>query len=123
MRKILLYICAVVFLIGGVMGIIKSLLPNMEWLSFRALLSNTPVAVDIPPFIRIYSIVMGVLEIFAAIVIFSQKKRLFFWLKIMLVLNMAGCIVAIVMGDFLAIASLILRFIPIYIIEQERRTG
>ncbi len=122
MRKIFLYIFAAIFIVGGVMGIIKSLLPGMEWLSFRSLVAgNLAVAIDIPLYIRIYSVVMSILEIAAAIVIFAHRRRLLFWVQVILAFNMIGCVAAIVMGDMLAIVSLILRFIPAYIIERERR--
>lgn len=36
--KILFYILIYAMLIGGIMGIIKGLVPHMEWFSFRYLL-------------------------------------------------------------------------------------
>lgn len=123
-QRILLLICASIILVGGVMGVVKGLMQNMEWLSFRYLLGGgaTFDIGQIPTYARVYGFVMGLLEIMSACFIFIQKKRLLFFVAITLVINMFGCIVVIVMGDMLAIVSLVLRAVPLYLVVKEFRT-
>lgn len=123
-RRILLLIFASIILVGGVMGVAKGLTQNMEWLSFRYLLGGglTSDIGQIPTYARVYGIIMGLLEIISASFIFIQKKRLLFFVLITLVINMLGCIVAIIMGDMFAIVSLVVRTVPLYLVVKEYRT-
>lgn len=116
--KILFYIIIYAMLIGGIMGIIKVLIPHMEWFNFRYLLGmgSTYKAGEIPIYAAFYGFFMAILEIISAMQLMTKKK---IWIKfaiITLSINALGCTIAIFFGDIMAIGSLIIRFLAIYIL-------
>lgn len=78
-RKIILYIIAFMFFLGGIMGIAKGLFPQLEWLNLRYLLhgDGTFAIGEMPIYARLYGIAMAALEIIFAVIIFLWKKKLF----------------------------------------------
>ena len=100
------------------MGVIKGLIPNAYWLSFRYLLIGTATyeANEMPLYVHIYGFIMGCMEIVAAIFMFIKKEQFNKFVIMILFINAIGCIVAVLSGDMFAIISLILRIIFIFFI-------
>ncbi|PRR82523.1 hypothetical protein [Clostridium vincentii] len=117
-NKILLYVLIFTMLIGGIMGIVKGLIPNMTWFSFRHLLrvGGTFKSDVIPTYAVAYGIFMAVLEIISSVLLLTKKGIGIKFAIITLSINALGCIVAILLGDILAIGSLLIRFFAIYIL-------
>lgn len=124
-KGIIEYVLATILLVGGVMGVIKGLLPDEYWLSFRHLLTGTATyeANQMPLYAQIYGFIMGWMEIMAAVFIFSKKQTLKKYVIMILFINAIGCIVAILSGDMFAIISLLLRisFIWFIVTTQEKK--
>ena len=72
-NKILFYILIYTMIVGGIMGIIKGLVPHMTWFSFRHLLGMDGTFKDdaIPTYAVIYGVFMAVLEIISAILLLT----------------------------------------------------
>jgi len=123
LRKIILYCFAGIFLVGGILGIVKGLFPDMYWLNFRELLGggSTFEIGETPVYARIYGVAMALLEIISAICLFIQKKNLLLLVAVIIIINMFGCIVAVFIGDLFAVFSLLLRFIPLYFVIKSYR--
>lgn len=117
-KRIIECTLACILFAGGLMGVIKGLIPNAYWLSFRYLLIGTATyeANEMPLYVHIYGFIMGCMEIVAAIFMFIKKERLKKIVILILFINAIGCIVAILSGDVFAIISLILRIIFILFI-------
>lgn len=117
-EKTIIYCFAIVFLVGGILGLIKGFFPDMEWLSFRSLLGggSTFEGMEMPLYVSVFGIVMALLEIVAAILIFMQRRKQLLFVIAIIILNMLGCIVAIFIGDLFAIISLLLRIVPLYFV-------
>lgn len=121
MKKRIVYIIAIILLVGGVMGLLKNIVPNLEWLSFRYFINgdNAYQSGTLPMYARIYGIIMAILELLASCFIFTRKKKLFIFCIITLIINCIGCMIAIILGDLFAIVSLIVRVLPLYILYTE----
>ena len=117
-NKILLYVLIFTMLIGGIMGIVKGLIPNMTWFSFRHLLrmGGTFKSDVIPAYVVVYGIFMAVLEIISSVLLLTKKGIGIKFAIITLSINAFGCIISIFLGDILAIGSLLIRFFGIYIL-------
>jgi hypothetical protein len=123
--RIILKIIAVIFLIGGAMGLVKGIFPQLEWLSFRhfagsgqTFYSATMILVE-----RIYGIVMAVLEVLMAVLLLISPIK---YLKLALVVvsvNAIGCAAAVMMGDIFAAFSLLLRLSVICLLICANRLG
>lgn len=120
--KILFYILIYAMLIGGIMGIIKGLVPHMEWFNFRYLLGmgSTFADGDIPIYAVVYGILMATLEIISSILLLAKKRNGIKFAIITLSINALGCIIAILLGDIMAIGSLLIRFFSIYILIKSK---
>lgn len=116
-NKIVYCFLVVYMLIGGVMGLIKGIVPNMEWLNYRYLLGlgSTEVA-SIPIYIVYYGLVMAVLEIVSASLLLIRKRVGIIFALLTLCLNAIVCVVVIIMGDIVAFASLTIRLLGIYVL-------
>lgn len=116
--NILVYVLIFTMLIGGIMGIVKGLIPNMTWFSFRHLLriGGTFKSDVIPNYAVAYGIFMAVLEIISSVFFLTKKGIGIKFAIITLSINALGCIIAILLGDILAIGSLLIRFFAIYIL-------
>ena len=123
LRKKLIYIVGIIFLIGGIMGLIKALFPEMGWLSIRYILGNggTYSINEYPLYARVYGGIMAVIEIGMAIIILLWKKKLFFLCIIGILINIVACIVAVLIGDYMAMLSLVIRLIPLYLFREESK--
>ena len=121
MRRVFLYIIAGIFIIGGIMGLMKAIIPDMDWLSFRYLLhgDGTYAVGKIPLYARIYGCIMAIMEIGMAVIILLWKKNLFAICIVVIGINILGCLVAVLLGDIFSIVSLLLRVIPLYFIIEE----
>lgn len=110
-------------LIGGIMGIVKGLIPNMTWLSFRHILrlGGTFKSDVIPAYAVAYGILMAVLEIISSVVLLTKKGIGIKFAIITLSINALGCIVAILLGDILAIGSLLIRTFAVYILIEYKK--
>lgn len=77
-KRIIEYIFAIILLVGGIMGVIKGLIPDAYWLSLRHLLTGTATyeVNEMPLYVHIYGLIMGCMEIMAAFFIFSKKQSL-----------------------------------------------
>ena len=81
-KRIMECTLACILFAGGLMGVIKGLIPNAYWLSFRYLLIGTATyeANEMPLYVHIYGFIMGCMEIVAAIFMFikpaNKKSRL-----------------------------------------------
>ena len=117
-KKILFYILIYTMLVGGIIGIIKGLVPNMTWFGFRHLLGmgGTFKEDNIPSYSIIYGIFMAVLEIISAILLLTKRRIGIKFAIMILSINALGCIIAIMLGDILATGSLLTRFFAIYIL-------
>lgn len=117
-NKILFYVLIFSMLVGGIMGIVKGLVPNMTWFGFRHLLGmgGTFKEDTIPSYAVIYGIFMAVLEILASILLLTKKRIAIKFSIITMAINALGCFIAILLGDILAIGSLLTRFVAIYIL-------
>lgn len=109
-------------LVGGIMGIIKGLIPHMTWFGFRHLLGmgGTFKYDDIPTYFAVYGVFMAVLEIISAILLLTKKRMGIKFAIITLAINSFGCIIAILLGDILATGSLLIRFFAIYILIKAK---
>lgn len=117
MRKTLLYIVAIIFLLGGMMGLVKTFVPQMDWLSFRSMI--TYEVREYPPYVRIYGGIMAVMEIGLAAIILLWKEKLFPICIITVGMNMLGCLIAVLIGDVFGMVSLIVRILPLYLLIAE----
>lgn len=115
---ILLYILIFTMLLGGIMGIIKGLVPNMTTLSFHHLLGmgGTFKNDDIPLYAVLYGIFMATFEIISSILLLNKKRIALKFTLITLSINALGCIISIFLGDIFAISSLLFRFFGIFIL-------
>jgi len=122
-NNILVYVLIFTMLIGGIMGIVKGLIPNMTWFSFRHLLKlgGTFKSDVIPVYAVTYGIFMAVLEIISSILLLTKKEIGIKLAIITLSINALGCIIALLLGDILAIGSLLIRFFAIYILTKYKR--
>lgn len=120
--KILFYILIYSMLIGGIMGIIKGLVPHMEWLNFRYLLGmgSTFKASNAPAYAVIYGIFMAMLETISSILLIAKKRIGIKFSIITLSINSLGCIIAIFIGDIMAFGSLLIRIFAIYILIKSK---
>ena len=117
MKKILFYILIFILLIGGLMGVVKGFVPDMTWFGFRYLLGfGTAFHEVTPQYAVIYGISMAILEIISSILLLANRRAGILFATITLSINACGCLVAILLGDLLAIGSLLTRFIGIYIL-------
>lgn len=109
--KSIIKIVAVVFLIGGVMGLIKGIFPQLEWLSFRSLFGAGPGYHPASVYIaeRVYGIVMAALEVLMAVLMLISLAKYSFMALLVVGINALGCVAAVIMGDMFAIVSLLLR--------------
>jgi hypothetical protein len=116
--KILFYILIFIMLIGGIMGIIKGLVPNMAWFSFRHLLGmgGTYKNDIIPTYAVLYGIFMAGLEIISSVLLLTKKRVGIKFAIITLSINACGCFISILLGDIVAVGSLLIRFIGIYLL-------
>jgi hypothetical protein len=121
-NKILFYILIYTMLVGGIMGIIKGLVPHMTWFGFRNLLGMGGTFEDntTPTYAIVYGVFMAVLEIISAILVLTKKRIGIRFAIITLSINALGCIIAIMLGDILAIGSLLIRFFAIYILIKAK---
>jgi hypothetical protein len=120
--KNLFYVLALAMLIGGIMGIVKGLVPNITWFSFRHLLGMGGTFKEdiIPSYAVIYGVFMAVLEIAASILLLTKKRIAIKFSIITMSINALGCVIAILLGDILAIGSLLTRIFAIYILIKAR---
>lgn len=102
------------------MGVVKGLFPSMEWLSVRGFLGAgfTFDTGRVPVYARIYGMAMGLLEVISALFILLKTKQLLF-VVVVLIINIIGCAVAVLLGDRIAIISLVVRTIPLYFVIKE----
>ncbi|GFP76268.1 hypothetical protein [Clostridium fungisolvens] len=117
-NKILFYVLTFAMLVGGIMGIVKGLVPKMTWFSFRHLLGmgGTFNGDNIPNYAVVYGILMAMLEIVSSILLLTKKRIAIKFSIITMSINALGCVIAILLGDILAIGSLLIRFFAIYIL-------
>jgi len=120
--KILFYILTLTMLLGGIMGIIKGIIPGMTGFGFRHLLGmgGTFENNSIPTYANLYGIFMAVLEIISSVLLLTKKSIGLKFAIITLSINAFGCIIAVLFGDILAIGSLLLRFIGICILIKSK---
>ena len=116
--KTIIKIIAAVFLIGGVMGLVKGVFPQLEWLSFRSLLgaSSADHGASMMRIERIYGLVMAALEVLMAVLLLISVTKYFKLAVVVVGLNALGCAVALIMGDMFAIVSLLLRIVVIVLL-------
>ncbi len=127
--KTALRIIAVIFLIGGVMGLAKGLLPQLEWLNFRSLL-GAGGSTDHPAFMlaieRVYGIVMAALEVLMAVLLLVFGLKHFKLALAVTGINTLGCVVAVIVGDMFAIVSLLVRIaviiLLVHVFRREKAT-
>lgn len=121
-KKILFYILIYTMLVGGIMGIIKGLVPHMTWFSFRHLFGMGGTFKDntIPTYSVVYGVFMAVLEIISSILLLTKKRIGIKFAITILSINALGCIIAIMLGDILATGSLLIRFFAIYILIKAK---
>lgn len=118
-NRIVIIIICVLFL-GGILGLIKSLIPGLEHFDYRYLLTKTSTyeTGEKPVYAVIYSIIMAILELSCICVLVSYKKKTFKIVLLVLCINALGCFIAVCMGDLLAIISLLIRVVAIGYIRQ-----
>lgn len=127
-NKTLFYILILMMLVGGIMGIVKGLVPNMTWFGFRHLLGmggtfeNESIHAygDLYRVSVLYGILMAILEIIASILLLTKKKIGIKFAIITLCINALACIIAIFIGDIMSIGSLLIRFLGIYILIKAK---
>lgn len=102
-EKVIFYCFAIIWGIGGILGLIKGLIPNMELLNFRYLIFQSTTFEELPLYANIYGVIMALLEIIAAVFLFLQKKKMLLFVTIVIIINMLGCILAILAGDLFAV--------------------
>jgi hypothetical protein len=74
----------------------------------------------IPIYAVVYGISTAVLEIISSILLLTKKR---FGIKLAIItlsINALGCIIAILLGDIMAIGSLLIRFFAIYILIKSK---
>lgn len=121
-KKIIFYALIYITLVGGIMGIIKGLVPHMTWFGFRHLLGMGGTFKDdsFPIYSVIYGIFMAVLEIISSILLLTKKRIGIKFAVTTFSINALGCIVAILLGDILATISLLTSFLAIYILIKAK---
>jgi hypothetical protein len=104
-------------LIGGIMGVIKGFFPNVASLSFRNIFGlGSTFKESAPAYAVIYGTVMAVLEIVSAILLLVKRRISIIIAAVILSVNSAGCIAAVILGDLTGILSLLFRLIGLYIL-------
>lgn len=109
----LLLVLVIIIILGGIMGLIKSLFPGMEHFDYRYIITGTSTYAsnEKPIYAISYSMIMALLEISCIAIFFRYNKTTMKYLIIIIVINMIGCMVAIILGDYLAVLSLLLRIL------------
>lgn len=128
-NKILFYIVIFMMLVGGIMGIVKGLVPNMTWFNFRHLLGlggtfeNESIRTYgvLYRISVLYGIQMAMLEIISSILLLINKRIGIKFAMITLSINALVCFIAILIGDIMAIGSLLIRFVGIYILIKAKQ--
>lgn len=112
----LLLVLVSILIFGGIMGLIKSLIPGAEHFDYRYILTGTSTYAtnEKPIYATIYSMIMALLEISCIVIFICYNKTIMKYLMIIIIINMIGCIIAIVSGDFPAVFSLLLRILFLY---------
>ena len=120
-KRILFYILIFVMLIGGLMGIVKGVAPGMAWLNFRHILVlGDTFNKTTPLYAVVYGISMAVLEVISSILLLTNRRVGILFATITLSINACGCVVAIFVGDMMAIVSLLFRFLGICILQMSK---
>lgn len=103
-----IFIIAIILLAGGLLGIVKRLIPGLEGWGFNAIIGLQGKD-DRSAVIVTYSIALAVLEILSSIGLLMYRK---FGLKLVMVtlsISAAGSLVSIIIGDMGAVFSLAVR--------------
>ena len=118
-NKVVILIVSVL-IVGGILGLLKSLIPGLEHLDYRYLFTKTSTYAtnEKPMYAVIYSIVMALLELSCMCVLFSYSKKTIRLVLFLLYVNAIGCFIAICLGDLLAIVSLLIRILAIGYIRR-----
>ncbi|MBL4932683.1 hypothetical protein [Clostridium paridis] len=100
------------------MDIVKGLIPHMTWFNFRYLLGlgSTYNEENTHIYSIVYGVLMAVLEIISSILLLTKKRVGIKVAITTLSINALGCTISILIGDILAIGSLLTRFFAIYIL-------
>jgi len=73
-----------------------------------------------PAYARVYGISMAILEMMSSILLLTKKRIGIKFAIITLSINTLGCIIAILLGDIVAMVDLLIRFFAIYILVKFR---
>jgi hypothetical protein len=74
----------------------------------------------IPDYAVVYWLIMAVLEIISSALLLTKRKSGIKFSIVTLSINSFGCIIAILVGDILAIGSLLIRLLAIYIVVKSK---
>ncbi len=103
------------------MGLVKGFIPHMEWFNYRALLGlGSTFGSTLPLYARIYGIGMAALEILSSILLQLRARPGYQLALITLIVNSAGCAIAVILGDWIALFILLLRLIGILILVKAK---
>ena len=113
--KIIALIIICIMILGGIMGLIKAFVPGLEHFDYRYILTNTSTfeITQKPVYAIVYSVIMAILELTCVIAIIRFNKNTITYVIGVLLINALGCLVALLLGDLLAIISLVFRVVLI----------
>ena len=121
--KTIALIFSYILIIGGMMGLIKTFVPGLEHFDYRYIFTKTSTfeTAAKPVYAIIFSVVMAILELTCVIVIIRFNRKTILFVIGVLSINAVGCIVALFLGDLLAIISFIFRVaVIVYFIKLLR---
>ena len=113
--KTIALIFVYILIVGGIMGLIKTLVPGLEHFDYRYIFTKTSTfeMAQKPEYAIVYSVIMAILEITCVIAIIKFNKKTVLFVIGVLSINVLGCLVALLLGDLLALISLISRVVVI----------
>jgi len=108
-----IFIC--IMIAGGIMGLLKTFVPGLEHFDYRYIFTKTSTfeTAQKPVYAIVYSAIMAMLELVCIIAIIKLNKKTIHFVIGVLSINALGCLVALLLGDLLAIISLVFRVVLI----------
>lgn len=73
-----------------------------------------------PAYVRVYGIVLAGLEILSGILILMRVRLSVSFAYIVFAISIIGCLVAIIAGDVVAVVSLFMRMIAVWIVAKAK---
>lgn len=112
----------VLLIIGGIFGLIKGTVPSLSSLDYFHLLTGNfkyGLVVDKPLYGVIYGLIMAVLEISCIYPLIKTTKKSVKFSFIVVSINLAGCIISLLLGNLFSFVSIFTRIAALFVINLE----